>query len=353
MALKEHFDRRAAAEGYWGATWNTYWDRGHCVARTGCRRTLARQAASIASSLHRVWQFFFFEQWSALRRYANERGIAIVGDMPIFVALDSVDVWYAPGLFQLDEQRRETLVAGVPPDYFSTTGQRWGNPLYNWDAMRGSDFAWWISPFPLPAGTGRYRSDRSFPRLRRLLGDSGSRRDGGPRAVGQGAGPRVCSTPSERKLGRLPFLAEDLGVITPDVEELRDHFGFPGMRVLQVGFENIEIGNIHLPEYHVENSVVYTGTHDNNTTLGWYEKLPEHKQRAIADFLGGELLDPAWDMIEVAMGSVAQHGDHSDAGRAATRICRTHEHARTIDGNWCWRLSPDYDRTTWPTTWLS
>ncbi len=147
------------------------------------------------------------------------------------------------------------------------------------------------------------------------------------------------------QLGQLPFVAEDLGVITPDVEELRDHYEFPGMRVLQVGFENIEIGNIHLPEYHVENGVVYTGTHDNNTTLGWYSKLPQFKQQAIAEALGAPLTQPAWDFVRVAMASVAH-----TAVLPMQDVLQLDQSARmntpgTIEGNWTWRLTDHYQRT--------
>ncbi len=272
MALKEHFDRRATAEGYWGATWNTYWDKDAAMREPAALNRWRSQLAP-RIDLQKVWQYFFFEQWTALRQYANERGIAIVGDMPIFVALDSVDVWAAPGLFQLDADRQETLVAGVPPDYFSATGQRWGNPLYDWGAMQGSGFAWWIRRFQgLLQLVDIVRIDhfRGFAACWTIPAEEETAVHGRWAKV---PGKALFET-LRGKLGELPFLAEDLGVITPDVEELRDHFGFPGMRVLQVGFENIEIGNIHLPEYHVENSVVYTGTHDNNTTLGWYRRSP-------------------------------------------------------------------------------
>ena len=340
MALKEYFDQRAAEEGYWGATWNTYWDEDIALRDEA---VMERWRATLVQriDMQRVWQFFFFEQWSALRRYANERGIAIVGDMPIFVALDSVDVWSAPELFQLDEHRREKLVAGVPPDYFSTTGQRWGNPLYDWDAMQASDFAWWIRRFHFLlelVDIVRIDHFRGFAACWTIPAQEETAVHGRWVKV---PGQNLFETLRAR-LGKLPFLAEDLGVITPDVEELRDHFGFPGMRVLQVGFENIEIGNIHLPDHHVENSVVYTGTHDNNTTAGWYRTLPDHKRRAIADFLGIELRDPAWDMMRVALGSVAR-----TAIIPMQDVLRLDSSARmntpsTTHGNWRWRLSPNY-----------
>ncbi len=340
MALKEHFDCRAAAEDYWGATWNTYWDQ-DIAFREPAAMQRWRQQLRQRIDVRRVWQFYFHEQWSALRDYAHDRGITIIGDMPIFVALDSVDVWSSPQLFQLDAQRREKLVAGVPPDYFSATGQRWGNPLYNWEALAASGFAWWIRRFRgLLQRVDIVRIDhfRGFEACWTIPAQEETAVHGRWVKV---PGKTLFETLLQQ-LGKLPFLAEDLGVITPDVEELRDHFGFPGMRVMQVAFENIEIGNIHLPDYHLENSVVYSGTHDNNTTAGWYRLLPLHKQRAIADYLGHDLHDPAWDLLELAMSSVAR-----TAIVPMQDVLRLDSWARmntpsTVHGNWRWRLHPQY-----------
>lgn len=342
MAVKDHFDAQALATGHWGATWNRYWDK-DIARREPAASERWRQRLSDRIELHRVFQYYFFEQWLALRRYANERGVAIIGDMPIFVALDSMDVWWSPQMFLLDHDRQETFVAGVPPDYFSETGQRWGNPLYNWDALRATDFEWWVQRFRCLlelVDVARIDHFRGFSACWTIPATEATAVNGRWVKV---PGKTLFDTLRAR-LGQLPFLAEDLGVITPDVEELRDHFGFPGMRVLQVGFESIEIGNIHLPEYHVENSVVYTGTHDNDTTLGWYQSLPAHKQLAIADYLGGELQDPAWDLIRVAMASVAR-----TAILPMQDVLRLGPSARmnkpaTADGNWRWRLPPDYNR---------
>jgi 4-alpha-glucanotransferase len=340
MALKEHFERKAAAEKRKHALWNSYWD--HDIAM-GLPEAIERWRGVLEEriALHRVLQFYFFEQWLQLRRYANQQGIAILGDMPIFVALDSVDVWQSPELFQLDARRKQTYVAGVPPDYFSATGQRWGNPLYDWDAMRATDYAWWVRRFrSLLELVDVVRIDhfRGFAACWSIPADEPTAMHG-----------RWIEVPGmelfgilRRELGQLPLLAEDLGVITPDVEALRDHFAFPGMRVLQVGFENIEIGNIHLPEHHEENCVVYTGTHDNNTTLAWFHSLPEHKQQAIADYLGGELRRPAWELVQVAMASISRTAvipmqDILELGESA-RMNRP----STTENNWQWRLTGDY-----------
>ncbi|MCU0958951.1 MAG: 4-alpha-glucanotransferase [Pirellulaceae bacterium] len=336
MSIKEEFDRRAAAEHYWGASWNTYWDRDIALREPAALRRWTDLVGD-RPRLHCVWQYYFFEQWTALRQYANERGVLIIGDMPIFVALDSADVWVNPGLFALDAHGREQLVAGVPPDYFSPTGQRWGNPLYNWDAMRADGFGWWMRRFlALLELVDIVRIDhfRGFAACWAIPADE-------PTAVhGQWVpvpGEALFRT-LRREIGDLPFLAEDLGLITPDVEALRDHFGFPGMRLLQVGLEDIQPDNIHLPEHHVFNSVVYPGTHDNNTALGWYSALSAAKKDAITQYLGEPLSDPPWDLMQLCMQSSA---------RAAIvpmqDILRLGSEARmntpaTTTGNWRWRF---------------
>lgn len=344
MALKEHYDRDRGARGHREATWNRDWDPDIALRQP---EALAwwRDKLGDRVEYHCVLQYFFFEQWAALKQYANDRGITIIGDMPIFVALNSVDVWCHPELFQLDEERHEIFVAGVPPDYFSATGQRWGNPLYNWDAMAANGFPWWIHRFRhLLELVDIVRIDhfRGFAACWAIPSEEEIAIHGQWVRV---PGYELFET-VQQELGQLPFLAEDLGVITPDVEQLRDHFGFPGMRVLQVGFENIEPENIHLPQNHVENSVVYTGTHDNNTTVGWYQSLPASQRQAITEFFGGELHDPAWDMMRVAMASVARH-----AIVPMQDVLRLDQSARmntpsTKSGNWRWRLRHDYDHET-------
>ncbi|MFW6169097.1 MAG: 4-alpha-glucanotransferase [Planctomycetota bacterium] len=344
MALKTHYDRQTAGPDHGQATWNRDWDQDIAL-RQPAALAWWRERLRDRVEYHCVLQYFFFEQWGALKRYANDRGIAIIGDMPIFVALNSVDVWCHPNLFQLDEERREIFVAGVPPDYFSATGQRWGNPLYNWDAMAANGFDWWIRRFDhLLKLVDIVRIDhfRGFAACWAIPSEEEIATNGQwVRVPGYDLFETV-----QQGLGHLPFLAEDLGVITPDVEELRDHFGFPGMRVLQVGFENIDSENIHLPDNHVENSVVYTGTHDNNTTVGWYQSLPARQQQAIAEFFGGELQDPAWEMIRVAMASVARY-----AVIPMQDVLRLDQSARmntpsTKSGNWRWRLQHDHDGQT-------
>ncbi|MHB8862003.1 MAG: 4-alpha-glucanotransferase [Pirellulaceae bacterium] len=339
MAIKEEFDRRAVAERVWGASWNTYWDKD--IARRE-PSALERWQRKLEERLlmHRVWQYYFFEQWSALRQYANQRGIVLVGDMPIFVALDSSDVWVNPHLFTLDRHLQERLVAGVPPDYFSQTGQRWGNPLYDWDAMQAEGFAWWIRRFrALLELVDIVRIDhfRGFAACWAIPACERTAVHGQWMEV---PGERLFNTLAGQ-IGQLPFLAEDLGVITPDVERLRDQFGFPGMKLLQVGLEDIEPDNWHLPEHHTYNSVVYPGTHDNNTTIGWYSALSAAKREAITRYLGASLQDPAWDLLRLC---------HKSPARAAVvpmqDLLRLGSEARmntpaTTTGNWRWRLTPN------------
>jgi 4-alpha-glucanotransferase len=340
MALKEEFDRRAAAQRFWGASWNAYWDK-EVAHREPAALERWRTQLGDRPQLQQVWQYYFFEQWTALREYANQRGVLLIGDMPIFVALDSADVWVRPELFRLDGQLREQLVAGVPPDYFSPTGQRWGNPLYNWTAMEADGFAWWRRRFQaLLELVDIVRIDhfRGFAACWAIPADE-------PTAVHgqwvQVPGEALFQTLAAA-FGRLPFLAEDLGLITPDVETLRDQMGFPGMKILQVGLEDIDSDNPHLPVNHVRNSVVYPGTHDNNTAVGWYNALTAAKQAAIAEYLGTPMLDPAWDMMRIC---------HESCARAAVipmqDVLRLGSEARmntpgTHAGNWRWRMPPHY-----------
>lgn len=215
------------------------------------------------------YQFLFFRQWSALKRYANRKGIKIVGDIPIFVSYDSADVWTHPGLFKLDENGRPKVVAGVPPDYFSKTGQLWGNPIYDWNRMLADDFAWW---------TKRVRASLEMMDILRIdhfrgfaatweipAGDETAE---GGRWVNVPGG-ELFSTLRRELGGDLPIIAENLGLITPDVENLRRKFGFPGMRILQFGFSS-DANNKFLPHNYEHEDVAYTGTHDNDTTLGWF-----------------------------------------------------------------------------------
>jgi 4-alpha-glucanotransferase len=266
---------------------------------------LARARAEHAESLvyHQFLQFLFFSQWAPLKAYANERHIRIIGDAPIFVAYDSADAWANRELFFLDAEGNPTVVAGVPPDYFSATGQRWGNPLYRWERMARDGYAWWVARLRAAfrqVDILRLDHFRAFAAYWEVPASEATAMRG--RWV-KGPGAALFSR-LEQELGALPLIAEDLGVITPDVDAIRLQFDFPGMKVLQFAFDG-DPGNIYLPHHYVQNCVVYTGTHDNDTTVGWYMGLAEEQRDTVRGYLGRDGGDVAWELIRVAMMSVA------------------------------------------------
>jgi 4-alpha-glucanotransferase len=250
---------------------------------------------------YQQWQFF--RQWREVREYAIRQGVEIFGDIPIFIAYDSCDVWANPHLFHLDKGGRPTVVAGVPPDYFSKTGQLWGNPLYDWDAMAQEGYAWWIE---------RVRSSLDLYDLIRIDHFRGFAACwevpyGEKTAINgrwvPGPGEALFSALSAA-LGELPIVAEDLGHITPDVEALRDRFSFPGMKILQFAFGSGP-NNPYLPHNHVCSSVVYTGTHDNDTTLGWFSSLSAREKKMVLRYLDCTADGIVWSLIRTALASVA------------------------------------------------
>lgn len=273
-------------------------------------------------------QWLFDRQWSALRSYAAERGVRLVGDMPIFVAHDSADVWAHPGLFQLDGRGRPTVVAGVPPDYFSETGQLWGNPLYRWDVMKQNGYAWWVARMRrLLAMVDVVRIDhfRGFEACWEIPGDAEVAVHG--RWV-PGPGADFFKA-LNRNLGKLPLIAEDLGVITEPVEALRDDFELPGMRVLQFAFGG-ESDQPFLPHLHIPNSVCYLGTHDNDTTVGWLADLRRkaHEGAVLEPLAPGTTLSKAdktrRDELEAAVVSWRHLHDYLDLTDAVAdqELCR-------------------------------
>lgn len=250
-------------------------------------------------------QFEFFRQWTELKRYANLRDIKIIGDIPIYVAHDSADVWSHPETFCLDEPTGEpALMAGVPPDYFSSTGQLWGNPVYNWEELQASNFQWWVQRFEAifdyvdVTRIDHFRGFEAYWAVKR----------GKKNAIEgewiQAPGTALFEVINE-KFGNLPIIAEDLGLITPEVEALRDRFEFPGMKILQFAF-NSGPEEPFLPFNYERNCVVYTGTHDNDTTVGWFNQLQHYEREEVYRYLG--CLDPQgihWSLIRMAWGSVA------------------------------------------------
>ncbi len=281
-------------------------------------------------------QFLFHKQWAELRAHAGQNGIRLIGDAPIFVAYDSADVWAHRDLFELGPAGAPLAVAGVPPDYFSETGQLWGNPLYAWKRHEDTHYEWWIDRVRvLFAAVDVVRLDhfRGFESYWAVPAGEETAVKGtwepGP------AGALFAAL--EQALGPLAIIAEDLGVITPPVEALRDGCGFPGMKVLQFAFGG-GAKNAFLPHNHQARSVVYTGTHDNDTTVGWYATLPQADRAQIATYLGRKVDDPAWALIHLALGSVADVAivpmqDVLSAGSDARMNL-----PGAGSGNWGWRF---------------
>ena len=284
----------------------------------------------------RFYQSLFYSQWHELKEYANKHGVIIVGDMPIFIALDSSDVWCNQEKFKLNDDGLPKVVAGVPPDYFSETGQLWGNPIYDWDAMRADNFGWWTARVAFVLKTV------DVIRLDHFIGFSRNWEvPGGDKTAENGKwvnvpGRELFSVLGQR-LGEIPIIAEDLGASTPNVEELRDAFGFPGMRILQYAFSG-DAKNRDMPHNYIRNCVAYTGTHDNDTAVGWYRSASKTERALCRKYLhvGGREIH--WDMIRAVQASVA-----NTAIVPAQDILGLGTEARmntpaTDAGNWEWRL---------------
>ncbi|MBE9028937.1 4-alpha-glucanotransferase [filamentous cyanobacterium LEGE 11480] len=289
---------------------------------------------------HQFLQYEFFRQWGALKDYANERKIQIVGDIPIYVAHDSADVWANPENFKLDEKGLAAEMAGVPPDYFSETGQLWGNPVYDWEHLKDTNFAWWIQRFEaLLTAVDWIRIDhfRGFEAYWSVPGGESTAMNGEwVLAPGEAFFKQL-----DKQLGHLPILAEDLGVITPEVEALRDQFEFPGMKVLHFAFGS-DPANPFLPFNYPRNCVVYTGTHDNNTTVGWWGELQDWDKNNCLIHIGDVSPDGIqWDLIRQAMGSIA---NLSIIPMQDILSCGSEARMNTpgvATGNWTWRYEYD------------
>jgi len=289
-----------------GKSWN-HWERAIATREPAA---LKAQAEALQDSIlfHQFMQFKFFEQWKQLRTYANQKNIQIVGDVSIYVCHNSSDVWANPEIFKLDPETFEpAYIAGVPPDYFSATGQLWGNPVYNWEELQKTNFAWWIKRFQATlqyVDIVRVDHFRGFEAYWQVpAGEENAINGEWLKAPGVEFFETLGSS-----LGSLPIMAEDLGIITPEVEALRDRFDFPGMRILLFAFSEGS-DNLHLPHNYVRNSVVYPGTHDNDTTLGWWEKASSQERQFLAKYLGysapEEIKEINWVLIRTALASVA------------------------------------------------
>lgn len=323
----------ALKESNGGAPWNQW----PAPLRTREPAALAEARTSLAARITIVAfaQFLFFRQWNNLHSYAKSKGVQIIGDIPIFVAMDSADVWANPELFYLDEEGQPTVVAGVPPDYFSPTGQLWGNPLYCWDKHQQSGYAWWIERIRACLQTVdivRIDHFRGFAGYWEVPGDAPTA-ETGQWLPGPGAD---LFNAIRAGLGDLPIIAEDLGLITPDVFALRDAFDLPGMKILQFAFSGPD--NVFLPHHYIPNCVAYTGVHDNDTTRGWYAAAPAVEQDFARRYLRVDGSDFAWDLIRAAWGSVAVFAlapiqDFLNLGTEARM-----NFPGKPSGNWGWRL---------------
>ena len=325
MAIKETYD---------GGAWDL-WPKALRLRETTAMQEARRTLAGLVVRFS-FYQFLFFRQWKNVLEYAHEKGVRIIGDIPIFVAFDSSDVWAHPDLFYLDKDGNPTVVAGVPPDYFSPTGQLWGNPLYKWEVHKASGYAWWLERI------------RATLKLVDILRIDHFRGFAGYWEIpaGKPTAEIGCWVPGpaadffnavQANLGSLPILAEDLGVITPDVVALREQFDLPGMKILQFAFSGPD--NPFLPHSYPKNCAVYTGTHDNDTTRGWYERAPETEKDFARRYLQIDGSQIAWDLIQHAWNSVAVFSlaplqDFLELGTAARM-----NYPSKLGGNWEWRMN--------------
>lgn len=309
-------------------------------------KLLLREPGALADCYHlfketanysRFLQYQFFKQWFNLKNYANAKGISLFGDIPLYVAYNSSDVWSNQNLFLLDEQRKPTLVGGVPPDYFSETGQLWGNPLYDWQKMKEQGYAWWMARL--------HFNLRMFDLVRidhfRGLESFWAIPAGEKTAINGSwmkAGGEEMLQLLQQQIGTLPIIAEDLGLITPEVDQLRKKFNLPGMKVLQFAFSD-GTANTHLPHNYSSDFAAYTGTHDNNTTAGWLSSLTSNEKVHVQSYIGGEIPE-SWHLIRLAEASVAQL-----CILPVQDLLNLPANARintpgTTKGNWIWRLKP-------------
>jgi 4-alpha-glucanotransferase len=328
----------ALKDAHGGAAWNQ-WPLPLRGRQASALAAASRQYAT-AIHAHKFNQWLFYRQWLRLKGYANALGIQIVGDIPIFVAMDSADAWTNPREFFLDDAFQPTVVAGVPPDYFSETGQLWGNPLYRWDTMQRNGYAWWLRR--IKAALRLY----DIVRIDHFRGFAGYWEipAGEPTAInGQWVkGPGVAFFDAvQAALGELPIIAEDLGEITPDVITLRNQFGLPGMKILQFAFST-DASDKFLPHNYTRNFVVYSGTHDNDTTCGWYQQTATDKERDFfRRYLRTDGHDAAWSMIDAAFRSVAAVAIVPLQDLLSLDSAGRMNLPGRAEGNWAWRYLPD------------
>ena len=331
--LEDYALYQALRERHHGAHWSEW----PAPLRDGEAKAVKKARAESATTLEhiRFEQYVFFRQWLDIKRYANERGIELFGDMPIFVAHDSAEVWANRDLFDLDAGGHPLTVAGVPPDYFSETGQLWGNPHYRWERMAEDGYRWWIDRLRTALDLyDRVRIDhfRGFEAYWQIDAQAETAIDG---SWVKGPGDEFFAAITQA-LPHLPLVAEDLGIITPEVETLRDRWGLPGMKILQFAFDG-GADNLYLPHNHPHNAVVYTGTHDNDTTLGWYQQLPHDTQAYIREYLASHE-DMPWALIRTALASTARLAVIPMQDLLALDSDARMNTPSITEGNWRWRF---------------
>jgi len=328
-----------------GAVWSA-WEPG-LRKREPQSMASEREKLNVEIEAQEFYQYLFFKQWLELKAYCMQKGVKIIGDVPIFVAHNSADVWAHPELFKLDSEGNPTVVAGVPPDFFSETGQLWGNPLYDWDRMRSTGYRWWIERMRAMLRTvdiARMDHFRGFAACWEVPAGEETAQNG-----------HWVNVPGEelfqalkQALGELPILAEDLGTITADVHALRDHVGIPGMRVLQFAFGSTS-DNTHLPHNYVRDTVVYTGTHDNDTVVGWFNSRAgegatlnaeqiERERRYCMKYLRSNGKEIHWDFIRAAFASVADIAIIALQDLLGLDSSARMNLPASEEGNWGWRL---------------
>lgn len=305
------------------------------------RSTLKKARKIYKKEIQRqIWmQYEFHNQWSELRDYAHSKGIRIIGDIPIFVSHNSADVWANPQYFEVDEEGNREFVAGVPPDYFSETGQLWGNPLYKWDKLEKDGYSWWVDRFEKMFelfDAVRVDHFRGFESCWKVSAKEKTAENGfWEKIPGENLFKQI-----RKELGEAPIIAEDLGVITPEVEELRDQFNFPGMKILQFAFGS-DYGNAFLPHNYHPNSLVYSGTHDNDTTVGWYHSAPEREKHRMRVYTRSDGVEPHWELIRLGVLSVADQAIFPLQDFMGLDSQSRMNTPGTVGGNWEWRYTPE------------
>ncbi|MBO6572724.1 4-alpha-glucanotransferase [bacterium] len=317
--------------------WNT-WEKSLAQREPGALRNAKKKYKKEIA--HQYWlQFEFSNQWIALKKYANEKGIRVIGDIPIFVDHNSADVWANPQYFEVDKKGNRKLVAGVPPDYFSKTGQLWGNPLYKWKVLEDDGFSWWVERFKhMFSICDAIRVDhfRGFDAYWEIKASEKTAENG--RWV-KGPGEKLFDTILE-KCGELPILAEDLGFVTEGVEKLRDKYNFPGMKIIQFAFDS-DSTNSFLPHNYPQNCVVYSGTHDNDTSIGWYNSAPEAEKHRVRVYTRSNGSEPNWEFIRLGMYSVADQAIFPLQDYMGLNESHRSNIPGTSDGNWTWRYTKE------------